>query len=507
MLNGLESAFVTALTGWGNKVSAYVVLSFVMLATLDLVYTVLMGTTEDSPPNMYAYLVKKILFIGIMCWFITNYTGFATQAKSKMISFVSKTFQSGNIGTPDDILAAGIKFIESAFEAAVQGMSDAGWGVSSTIQAALWGILYFVIGLFGLIVFVAFAFQLIMLNIEYYLIVLGALVFLPLSALGQGRNFLESCFRAIASCLAKIMAYYMIIGLAGKQINLGIEFIAAKTIGPVIEQLCVLAIVALFLSKIQGIASAIVTGQPSMDSGSIARLAATAATIATGTAAAAGTGFAAGAVAGAQGKGATANALLGALGGGIKNGFSSGVSTAHNMSERAHSGQSLWENGKAAFGEQSQRISSLFGGSESGTENPKSVYNEQNGKSDGNEGPEKDAAGGETTKEVPENGVMVGKEGEGTGDGRQEASIVVDNAQINVGNLTTNTGDTTNASELAGKDGPGNADSSETSTNSGLGRTLQDTGEERKDEESTKNAAGDTGKERETLLNGKPVSQ
>lgn len=337
VLNGVQAKFEPLKATWGRIIKSYAERLFWALVAVDFGWTTVTYVIEKSDVgDMLGSLAKKMMTI---CFFFTLLKMSDTWIPMILDSFSQIGKEAGGVSgqsmTPDGIAGVG-------FSTAL-GMFEALNGKGMTEKIAL------VLPITGLaiLVFLAFLFvaaQLLVTLIESYIAIGGGIIMLGFGGSRWTTDMASKYMQYAVATGVKLMVIYLIVG-AGQTLFDQAAMIDADNITQSCLQAAGAGLVYAYLAfQIPAIASAMMSGSPSMTAGGMmgAAISAGAALAGTGAAAMAG---GAGAAAGASGAAAGASGLSKALGAGLNSGLDMGKSgsdlAAHAMGEVGKHGMGL----------------------------------------------------------------------------------------------------------------------------------------------------------------------
>ncbi|MCW3585106.1 P-type conjugative transfer protein TrbL [Burkholderia cenocepacia] len=345
-LNGVDAKFSPLQVTWGTIVKGYAQKLFWMLATIDFGWTTVTYILDKAEfADILNSLVKKVMTIAFF-WTLLKMSD--TWIPAIINSFKTIGVAAGGAGgsapsasTPDGIVSTGFDTALAAYQAIGE------LGVMEKIAVVI------PVTALAILVFLSFLFvaaQLLVTQIESYIAIGGGVILLGFGGSRWTTDMASKYLQYAVATGIKLMVLYMIVG-AGQTLfdNLAID--PANLI-----QSCLIAageaLVYAYLGiSVPQMASAMMSGSPSMTAGGMlgAAIGAGAAVAGAGAAAMAG---AAGAARGATGAAAGATGLAKALGAGLNSGLDLGKSgtalATHALGEMGSHGLGL---AKGAIGE------------------------------------------------------------------------------------------------------------------------------------------------------------
>ncbi len=306
----------------------------------------------DGEMNVFARLIKKVIYVGAFAFIINNFSMLATMVYSSF-SQLGLTASANNL-TPQDLMRPG-KLAGIGFTAAWPLLQEAGKLIGFTSFFSHVVTILVLIGAWFIVVLAFFilAIQLFITILEFKLTTLAGFVLVPFALWNKTAFLAERVLGNVVSSGIKVMVLAVIIGIGSSFFS---QFTSAIQGDPTLTSAMTLVLAALSLFGLgifgPGIASGLVSGGPQLSAG---------AALGTGAAIVGGA-----ALAGAAGMGA-ARALTGGGMAAIRaaTSMSSGAATAYGLasSTSGESGMSAVGAGiggvaKAAAGAMSERASS-----------------------------------------------------------------------------------------------------------------------------------------------------
>ncbi|MFC4484261.1 P-type conjugative transfer protein TrbL [Cupriavidus campinensis] len=337
VLNGVQAKFEPLKVTWGRIIKTYAERLFWALVAVDFGWTTVTYVIDKNDvTDMLGSLAKKMMTIS---FFFTLLKMSDTWIPMILDSFSQIGKEAGGVSgqsmTPDGIAAVG-------FSTAL-GMFEALNGKGMTEKIAL------VLPITGLAIlcFLAFLFvaaQLLVTLIESYIAIGGGIIMLGFGGSRWTTDMASKYMQYAVATGVKLMVIYLVVG-AGQSLFDQAAMIDADNITQSCLQAAGAGLVYAYLAfQIPAIASAMMSGSPSMTAGGMmgAAISAGAALAGAGAAAMAG---GAGAAAGVSGAAAGASGLSKALGAGLNSGLDMGKSggdlAAHAMGEVGKHGMGL----------------------------------------------------------------------------------------------------------------------------------------------------------------------
>ncbi|MGQ7906749.1 P-type conjugative transfer protein TrbL [Burkholderia sp. BC1] len=361
-LNGVDAKFSPLQVTWGTIVKGYAQKLFWMLATIDFGWTTVTYILDKAEfADVLNSLVKKVMTIAFF-WTLLKMSD--TWIPAIINSFKTIGMAAGGAGgsapsaaTPDGIVSTGFDTALAAYQAIGE------LGVMEKIAVVI------PVTALAILVFLSFLFvaaQLLVTQIESYIAIGGGVILLGFGGSRWTTDMASKYLQYAVATGIKLMVLYMIVG-AGQTLfdNLAID--PSNLI-----QSCLVAageaLVYAYLGvSVPQMASAMMSGSPSMTAGGMlgAAIGAGAAVAGAGAAAMAG---AAGAASGATGAAAGATGLAKALGAGLNSGLDLGKSgtalATHALGEMGSHGLGL---AKGAIGDAAGGVRANFAQKVDGT--------------------------------------------------------------------------------------------------------------------------------------------
>ncbi|MBR8049212.1 P-type conjugative transfer protein TrbL [Burkholderia multivorans] len=345
-LNGVDAKFSPLQVTWGTIVKGYAQKLFWMLATIDFGWTTVTYILDKAEfADVLNSLVKKVMTIAFF-WTLLKMSD--TWIPAIINSFKTIGMAAGGAGgsapsaaTPDGIVSTGFDTALAAYQAIGE------LGVMEKIAVVI------PVTALAILVFLSFLFvaaQLLVTQIESYIAIGGGVILLGFGGSRWTTDMASKYLQYAVATGIKLMVLYMIVG-AGQTLfdNLAID--PSNLI-----QSCLVAageaLVYAYLGiSVPQMASAMMSGSPSMTAGGMLGAAIGAGAAVAGAGAAAMSG-AAGAASGATGAAAGATGLAKALGAGLNSGLDLGKSgtalATHALGEMGSHGLGL---AKGAIGD------------------------------------------------------------------------------------------------------------------------------------------------------------
>ncbi|KAA0178827.1 P-type conjugative transfer protein TrbL [Cupriavidus gilardii] len=337
VLDGVQAKFEPLKTTWGSIIKVYAERLFWALVAVDFAWTTIAYVIDKNDiGDMLGSLVKKVMTI---TFFFSLLKMSDTWIPMILDSFSQIGKEAGGAGgtltSPDGIASVGFSTALGMYEAL------SGKGMADKIAMAL------PITALALLVFLSFLFvaaQLLVTLIESYIAIGGGIIMLGFGGSRWTTDMASKYMQYAVATGVKLLVIYLIVG-AGQALFDGKALIDANNVFMSCMQAAGAGLVYAYLAvQVPAIASAMMSGSPTMTAGGMmgAAVGAGAAIAGAGAAAMAG---GAGLVAGASGAAAGATGLAKALSAGLNSGLdlgkSGGALAAHALGEVGKHGLGL----------------------------------------------------------------------------------------------------------------------------------------------------------------------
>lgn len=371
--------FETVATGGVPQVRALVMSTFWILATIDACMAFLTNL-EDG--DHFKILIQKCLKIGFWLFFVNSWGLFCNVIKNSLImagSVIGSGASMSLMQHPSEIVSQGILTLDPIleYESKFTGITD----VMANFGMLMACIISY---LFGCLAYILLGIQVVLTYVEFYLMCALFTVFVPFGVTKWTSFLAEKAIGGVIAYGVKLMVLSCIVSIVPDILNAygnGFTLTPDNALTAMISLVAVGVLLAFLAWAAPALAASMMTGGPSLTAGSVAAtgagVAAGAAVLAVGGAAAAGAigkSGAAGAASssGAAGKGSTsaaANALHGAGpsgGGGSSHGDSGGSSSGGGASPSFSGGGASSYGGSSSSGSSASNLSGGASGSSSG---------------------------------------------------------------------------------------------------------------------------------------------
>ncbi|MEJ7139536.1 P-type conjugative transfer protein TrbL [Amphibiibacter pelophylacis] len=266
ILDGISDSYEAAATGWMGPMLAYANRLFALLLTIELAVTGAKYVLEkDDTRTLIAAMVSKILGVG----FFYALLQFApTWIPALMNSFRDAGATVGGVGvlSPSAVFAQGLNFVIIIF----RSISDMDmWDAIGVVLAALPAAVFIIIA------FVVVAGQLLVTLIESYFVISAAVIFLGFGGSRWTQDFVQKYLGYAIAVGVKLMTIYLLIGASSTLFNGWAALLNAATSGLqfIINAWVVMGGAAFFAFlawMIPSMASSMLSGAPSLTSGTAA---------------------------------------------------------------------------------------------------------------------------------------------------------------------------------------------------------------------------------------------
>ena len=198
------------------------------------------------------WIVKKTIKTGLLIWLIKNYGYIVNEIKEGFIlignlAIGSTKLNSEYLTSPSAILDKGIAI-------ATQFNNGVGWNPNTY--------LFFIIALLVIVGFCFMTFQIIITWVEFYLLVGLSIIFIPFGALKMGESYYTNVFKTIVGCSIKICILNVIL-LLSEKILLGLVVTDISFQSGVL-MISTVGILAYLTLSVPALATAMLTGSPTM---------------------------------------------------------------------------------------------------------------------------------------------------------------------------------------------------------------------------------------------------
>lgn len=198
------------------------------------------------------WIVKKTIKTGLLIWLIKEYSYIVKEIKNGFIlignlAIGSDITTSTYLESPSLILHKGIT-IATQFQEAV------GWNPKTY--------LFFILALIIVVGFCFMTFQIIITWVEFYLLVGLSIIFIPFGALKMGESYYTNVFKTIVGCSIKVCILNVIL-LLSEKILLGLVVTEISFQSGVL-MISTIGILAYLTLSVPALATAMLTGSPTM---------------------------------------------------------------------------------------------------------------------------------------------------------------------------------------------------------------------------------------------------
>lgn len=371
--------FETIATGGVPQVRALVMSTFWILATIDACMAFLTNLEDGDHIKI---LIQKCLKIGFWLFFVNSWGLFCNVIKNSLIMAGGVIGSGGSLSLmqhPSQIVSQGILTLDPILE-----YESTFTGITEVMANFAMVIACIIAYLFGCLAYVLLGIQVVLTYVEFYLMCALFTVFVPFGVTKWTSFLAEKAIGGVIAYGVKLMVLSCIVSIVLDILNAygnGFTLTPDNALTAMISLVAVGVLLAFFAWAAPALAASMMTGGPSLTAGSVAAtgagVAAGAAVLAVGGAAAAGAigkSGAAGAASssGVAGKGSTsaaANALHGAGpsgGGGSSSGDSGGSSSGGGASPSFSGGGASSYGGSSSSGSSASNLSGGASGSSSG---------------------------------------------------------------------------------------------------------------------------------------------
>jgi type IV secretion system protein TrbL len=352
VLDGIRDTYVGKQGQWGDVVRVFANRLFWLLAVIDFCYLCLTFMLDKKEmDDMMFSVIRKLMTLGFFFFLLKSSNTWIGQILDSFV-LIGKKAGKTEVASPDGIAAAGFDAAAGVFQ--ILHELNLGEQMVAVLPATIMGLLIF-------LAFLWVAAQLLVCQVETALAVGAGIILLGFGGSKWTTDMASKYMQYAVATGLKLMLLFLIVGVgqnmfADMKLVSGSEFFLSllKSAGAAIMY-------AFLATKIPAIASAMMSGSPSLTAGDMmgAVLGAGAAIAGLAAAGAVGGKAAAGAGAGAA---ANATGVARALGAGIESGLDHGKSgaglAAHAIGEAASHGLGLASGalgdkvaeGRAAFG-------------------------------------------------------------------------------------------------------------------------------------------------------------
>lgn len=312
VLDRIDKVFQPYQFSWGDKIRVYAERLFWMLASVDMAWSGVLYVLEKNEIGEIAVsLTKKMLTLGFF-YSILKFSGSWIPAIIQSFSDIGHAAGGANVATPDGIAGMGYNLAIGAF----QSISDMG-----ALKAIA---VVFPVTVVAIVIFLSYLFiaaQLLVTMIETYLAIGAGVILLGFGGSRWTTDMATKYLQYAVATGLKLMMIYLIVGL-GQAISNDLVIVQSDLMASCLKVLGVALVFAYLAIQIPQIASAMMSGSPSLTAGGLA-----------GAAITMGAAIAGGAAASKQlasgGAQATGGAAAGAMG--LGKALNSGLNLAGDM--------------------------------------------------------------------------------------------------------------------------------------------------------------------------------
>lgn len=265
------NSLITAVTGGYNTINPVTNHLFGVILVIMIVVTALTTWIWGEGERVIVDLIRKILLVGFVLFLMNNWLAFTSDIGT---GFTQLGLNVGGIaGNPQSFLDNPVNTIEAGWQIVLKMQQSITplvtgywWHVISNLPTVL---LYEVAMVFTLIGFSILGIQLFIAFIEFLIINMAALIFVPFSIFTPVKFLSDRAFSFVFSGGAKLFVIALIVGVAT-------NFLSTMTVSatPDIGNAAAIAIAALFSAalaiRVPDLGAALVSGSPQLTAGGVA---------------------------------------------------------------------------------------------------------------------------------------------------------------------------------------------------------------------------------------------